>query len=816
MKAPGDLLGHYRIVSALGAGGMGEVYLAEDTRLRRRVAVKVLPAARITDAERRKRFLREARAAAAVDHPNIIHIYDVQEEEDGGIYLVMQHVDGKSLRQILAAGKIDVEKSLALASEIADALAAAHAHGIVHRDIKPDNIMVDAAGHARILDFGLARGLEGPEGAGPMTAMETADPHVTASGAVMGTMAYMSPEQARGIGADARSDLFSFGVTLYEMIVGRHPFIGRTSIETMDSLLNHDPKPVSEIHPESPPALEWILSKMLAKDRDERYQSAKEVLADLRKIRQSTTISVPAVPARARSATRRIAARSALVLSVFAFLAVLFLLIRGRTSQQAALPEPPPPPFPAGAVPKPRRTMRIAVLPLQNVTNDARIGYLGFALADAMISKLSYVNSVTVRPSSYVQKYRDTAPDPKQAGAELGVDHLLTGTLLAQGETLRISVQLIDLGRDTVVWQDLFDARLDNLLGVQDEIVGRLVKGMTVTITPAEASRLQRDVPQDPEAFDLFLKATAEPKTHEGDQQAASLLRQSLDRDAAFAPAWNELGQRQYDMALYSFGGGADYLEAQKSLNKALELNPDLPEALYATGIHLVESGRHEEAYRVIKRRLAANPSDAWSLFLLSYLYRYTGLLQESAEKADQALALDPRNRQFRSGGRTYFYLGAVDRAVPFITTDAGTSWAYYNFADGELIRGDFPKADAYAVKCVQADPNGVLATRCLAMRAGIAGDNARAMKLMDAFIPTLTADPEVTYGVAIHLAWLGDTRRAAEFFSRAVQGGFFPYQLFDTNVLLKGKGDDPRFAPLIAEMRRKSDAFRAFVAANP
>ncbi|HZE88816.1 MAG TPA: serine/threonine-protein kinase, partial [Verrucomicrobiae bacterium] len=237
MIEAGQSIGPYRILSPLGAGGMGEVYLAEDTRLKRRVAIKLLPPHLLKDDERRKRFLREARAAAAVDHPNIVHIYEVEEDPDRGIYLVMQHVDGTNVREALRRGPFPLDRTLGVAVEMADALAAAHALGIVHRDIKPDNVMLDAAGHARLLDFGLARALEAGGAATPFTEMQTADDHVTAAGAVIGTTAYMSPEQARGAEVDARSDIFSFGVTLYEMVAGRHPFAGRTSIETIDSLL---------------------------------------------------------------------------------------------------------------------------------------------------------------------------------------------------------------------------------------------------------------------------------------------------------------------------------------------------------------------------------------------------------------------------------------------------------------------------------------------------------------------------------------------------------------------------------------------------
>jgi eukaryotic-like serine/threonine-protein kinase len=813
MLSAGESLGPYRIVSALGAGGMGEVYLAEDPRLGRRVAIKVLPPRLLKDPERRRRFLREARAAAAVDHPNIIHIYEVEEDAKGGIYLVMQHVDGRTIRQALQEGKLDLEKSLSIAMEVADALATAHARGIIHRDIKPDNVMLDGGGHARILDFGLARALEAGGAPSPLTEMKTAGPNDTASGAVMGTVAYMSPEQARGNDVDARSDIFSFGVTLYEMVAGRHPFAGKTSIETMDSLLNHEPLPISTVAPEAPPAMEWVLSKMLAKDREERYQSAKELGADLKKLRYSTPGSaVKAPPLRPRAGRGRLA----WMVGVVIVAAVFVPLLVWKAGGPAVRPSPPSGATSHGGAASAASPMKIAVLPLQNVRKDPRLDFLGFALADALISKLSYLNSVTVRPSSYVQKYRDAAPDPKQAGADLGVDHLLLGTLLAEGNTLRISVQLVDLKGDSVQWQDLFDAQLDNLLGLQDEIVNRLVNGMKVTLTPTEASRLKSDISNDPEAFDLFLRAKSEPRTAEGTRKAMDLLQGSLKKDSSFAPAWNDFGARQYDLGTYMGGSPEDYNAAQISFQKALELNPDLPEALQNVGIHLVEIGRHEEAYRTFRRRLGANPADAYSHFLLSYLYRYTGLLRESAAEAEKALALDSGNKQFRSGGRTYLYLGEVDRADPFLALDGRSPWSLYNWMEGCIILGDFKKAREYAKRCLKADPEGGLADYTRAALAVMDGSRSAAERIYENSSRSLVPDPEVIFNEAVHFAWIGDFPKALSLLDRAVNGGFFCYEAFESDPRMKDLRSRPGYASIFQEARRKSDAFRAFVAGNP
>ncbi|HXI03012.1 MAG TPA: serine/threonine-protein kinase, partial [Candidatus Saccharimonadales bacterium] len=339
---PGQKLGPYAVLSSLGAGGMGEVYLAEDSRLGRQVAVKVLPQKVLEDQARRRRFLREARAAASVDHPNVVHVYDVGELPDGLIYLVMQHVEGKTVRKLLVEGDLEPERALTLAAEVADALSAAHQKGIIHRDIKPDNIMVDASGHARVLDFGLARLLEEEPSGEAATEVETRTRKTTSAGSVLGTMAYMAPEQARGAEVDGRSDIFSLGVTLYEMLSRRHPFAGRTDVETVDSLLNKDPRPVGSLVGGLPPETEWVLSKMMAKKPEDRYQGAGDLLVDLRKLRQSTSISgVPAAVVAAAAPKKRPswlmpALGAAAVLVVIAGVALTWWARAGRGGGSAA------------------------------------------------------------------------------------------------------------------------------------------------------------------------------------------------------------------------------------------------------------------------------------------------------------------------------------------------------------------------------------------------------------------------------------------------------------------------------------------------
>ncbi len=828
---PGEHLGPFTILSMLGSGGMGEVYLAEDTRLGRQVAVKVLPQELLKDQARRKRFLREARAAAAVDHPNVVHIYEVEEQPDGRVYLVMQHVEGKTIRQLLLEGGLDPERCLGVAGEVADALAAAHARGVVHRDIKPDNIMVDGAGHARILDFGLARLLEGETPHEPATQVETKTRQTTSAGAVMGTMAYMSPEQARGAEVDGRSDIFSFGVTLYEMMAGKHPFAGRTGVETVDSLLNKDPKPVGSIVGGLPPETGWVLSKMLAKKPEDRYQSAKELLVDLRKLRHSTSISGPqhfAGPSRGRRPAWLVPV-AAIAIAVI----VVFVLVRrGRGTegglQDAARPAgspssaatPGPGAHPAGAaagLAPATGKIRLAVLPLQNVRKDARIDFLGYALADATISKLSYLEGLTVRPSSFVQRYRESPPeDPQEAGRALNVEHLLTGSLLAEGGDLRINVQFVDLQEGSVRWEETIDAKLDNLLSVQDEVVSRIVERMRLKLSPEEEARLASDRPHNEEAYALYLRSLAQPDSREGIHEAIRLAERSIALEGDFAPAWSQLGRRKYDLVLYTPDGTRkDYDDALEAQLRAGELNPDHPMAMQGLSVQLTERGRHEEAYRKIRAWIDAHPRVANGYFSLSYLYRYAGLLDESARELERALLLDSGNPGFRSGAASYFYQADLERAERFFALDPDSRFVLMNRPIALAIAGELTQLRALVEERTRT--RGPVETPYpRAMLAMLRGDTDEARRLMrEAASGRRSPDPESLYHVGASAAWVGLVDEPLDLLRSAVEGGFYCYPLFEIDKRLDGLRGRPEFQRILDRARSRMEAFKAFVAAE-
>jgi TolB-like protein/Tfp pilus assembly protein PilF/predicted Ser/Thr protein kinase len=816
----GRTLSHFKIIDRIGEGGMGIVYRAEDTRLQRHVALKVLPPHLTANEERRLRFLREARTAAAINHSNIATIYEIDEVE-GVVFIAMELIEGRTLRETIQGKALPVKEALRLATGIAEGLAQAHRANVIHRDLKPDNILVSAGGQVKILDFGLAKLLEEPGSSGDAgtSKLATMSGEMTREGKILGTAAYMSPEQARGKAVDARSDLFSFGSTLYEMTTGQAPFQGPTATDILSAIIRDQPALPSRRNAEVPQELDRIISGCLEKDPADRYQHAEQLAVDLRKLRRAADSGAHAIPtasgplaAAAVSEPATVPARApgrSFGFAAAALLAVIAGLIIWVVSRQAPGPDAPAAPLATLAA------IQLAVLPLQNVRDDARIDFLGFALADAVISKLSYLRAVTVRPSSYIQKYRDQLPDPQQVGEELGVDHLLTGSLLAQGDALRISVQYVDLQQGAVRWEETIDASLDNLMAVQDEVVTRIVEGMRLNLTAEEASQLSLDRPRDPEAFDLFLRARALPETVYGNGQAIAMLGDSVARDARFAPAWVELSSRHQSNALYTGGNTADYEAAERSVLRALEINPDSPAALWQHAIMLTERDRHEEAHQRLQSWLQTDPFAAEAHFVLSYLYRYTGMLEEGEQELEQALLLDPRNPGFRSGGHIFIYNGEFERADAVFRLDGDSAYTLAHLATTAHLRGEYDNARALSHKVIAADPGGRLAETARAWLRMYDGDRVGAAAILQGLAPILAPDPELLYEIAADLAWAGAYDTSRDLFTRAVEGGFYCYPAFLNDPRLQAPLARPEFAGVLATARRRHDSFRAYVAGS-
>ena len=499
--SPGTRLGPYEILAPLGAGGMGEVYRARDPKLGRDVAIKVLPEAVAGDAERLARFEREARSLASLNHPNIVTIFSI-EESGGTRFLAMELVEGESLDALLASGGLPLSRFFDIAVPLSEALSAAHERGIVHRDLKPGNVMVTREGRVKVLDFGLAKREPAESDPDLCNTPTESRAELTGEGQVFGTVAYMSPEQARGGKVDARSDVFSLGVLLYQMLTGQRPHQGSSAVDIISSILRDKPPSVTDLRADVPPHLARVLRRCLEKDPRDRYQTSRDVFNELRELRAETSPASPAPAPRpaaapaARAAWKRPASVAA---AAILLAAALYLAIRSgflRSSSRAP-----------GTGIEPNVIRSIAVLPLDNYSGDPNQEFFAEGMTDELTADLATISQLRVisRGSAMQFKGKQRPPTP-EIGRKLNVDAIVEGSVLRAGDKVRITAQLIDARSDRHLWAKSFERSSRDVLALQDELASAIAREIHVQLTPAEQSRLRRAPSVNPEAYDAYLK----------------------------------------------------------------------------------------------------------------------------------------------------------------------------------------------------------------------------------------------------------------------------------------------------------------------
>src|SRR5579863_3843166 len=687
----GQTISHYRVLGKLGGGGMGVVYEAEDLKLGRHVALKFLPENLTGDPKTLERFTREARAASQLNHPNICTIHGI---EDNGHhpFIVMEKLEGESLKQAIAGHIMEVDKVLDVGVQVADALVASHAKGIVHRDIKPANIFVVPGGQVKVLDFGLAKLVHSEEDA-------VADNSLTAVGVIPGTAVYMSPEQARSEVVDGRSDLFSLGVVLYEMSTGKKPFSGSNSLMTLDAVLHQKPIPPRELNPKVPVELEGIIGKAMEKDRTHRYQTAAEMRSDLALLkRESESGQIKSGTAtKLRMGTQtfgRTASRFQTYLLVgMAALLVTVLAAVGAwwyKHREAAAAE---------------QRNAIAVLPLQNLNGDFNIDYLRFALADELTSVLTYARSLEVRPSSVTRKYIALDLDPHKVGQELRVGRLLSGSFRKQGNQLLVTLEAIDVPTERLLWQTTIAEKVENVIGLNERLTAELKNGLLPQLG-AGGEVDNASSPRNQRAYELYLQSTAEPHDPGPNKEAIKLLQWATEIDPTYAPAWEALGQRYYIDSTFGKGGEAMFQKSNLAYERALAIDPDRILASSLRIVNHVERGELGPAYDSAKTLVAHHPQSSDAHFALSYVLRYAGLLVKSTGECATARHLDPGNFNLRSCAWAYLEMGQTDRGMDFAHLDPGTEWEAWitpyiylaegNVADARNAARNMGKASSY------------------------------------------------------------------------------------------------------------------------
>jgi len=803
----GETLGNYKITHKLGAGGQGTVYKATDLKLGRTVVVKVLPAELTVKETNLKRFEREARLASALDHPNICTIFDM--DEAGGLHFIaMQYVEGKNVRQLVNGRPLELESALRIGIQVADALATAHARGIIHRDIKSGNVMVTDSGQVKILDFGLAKLLDETEAR--TSGIDRTE--LTEVGVPYGTATYAAPEQARGDKVDARADIFSTGVLLYEMLTGTWPFRGKSTVDVRHAVIHDQPKTLVEMRPGATPVrLQQILDKALSKDPRDRYAKIDDLRDELRKVLHDVASGAKFEEA---TAPKHLGGST----PVGRAMRWLRKLSGARGDVPTSSPQFTSRPLTdaqersLSTTIADREKKSLAVLPFKNLNNDPASTFYEFALADAVITELARIRSLVVRPSSVMSKYQGQAADPSDVGRELNVDAVLSAGFIHVGERFRVNAQLLEVKSGEIIWSDRVDASADDIIAVQDEITRRIVDGLRLELSPDEQAGLAQPATVNAEAYeeylrgrDRFARFIFRTVAAEDCEAAIRHFTRAIELDAEFGLAYDGLGAGYVNRVFKGLGGAEDFEKAESAFNRALAIDPNIIEARMLMVFVLLWRGQKQKAREEVARMRREATNEAVVHFVKATLHRLDGEYDRALRSYDRLVHLDPAafvvvsyNRAliFLYQGRNEDAMRELDRAAsvepnnPLLRSIRALTMFY---------RGEIDAAADLLREVLAQNPNLHGVRPCLALCLSKQGQREAALAELNEDVKrTASVDADIAYAVASAYALADERDEAFEWLQRSVALGNQNKPWFERDPNWARMREDARFGELM------------------
>jgi non-specific serine/threonine protein kinase len=821
-RVVGQAINQYKILSPLGAGGMGEVYLAEDTRLRRKVALKFLPLLLTQDQTHLRRFELEARAVAALSHPNVCTIHEVIQTTEGRHCIVMEYVQGITLRDRMTEKPLKVNEALDIAIQIASALSTAHAAGIVHRDIKPENVMLRGDGYVKVLDFGLAKLTEKADVADNQDETRPIELK-TSPGVLMGTVAYMSPEQARGLPVDVSTDIWSLGVVLYELVAGRKPFDGPTPTDVIISIAEREPVSLSQSAPEAI-SLQRVITKALAKDRRERYQTAQEVLADLKDVKRAVEVGTdferhvtrPQTVERVKFGFGNFTTlRNRILLAAIVVLAVggvVWALWFRRSSPAAPATE----------------IRSLAVLPMLNLSGDTSQDYFAEGMTETLIAGVAKVTALRVTSRTSVMQFKGSKKPIKEIAQALGVDGIIEGSVQRFGDNVRVHVTLIHAGTDQVIWDHNYERNLHDVLAFQNEVAGAVAQAIQIKLTPQQKLRLETARRIDPAAYDEFLRGRfyLNRQTKADNAIAIEALGRAVSIDSNFAAAWAELAQAYvWKMFLFAPEDKSLELEAFRAVDKALKLDADLPEAYLARGRLLWTPANHfphDKAIQEYRHALALNPSLDEARNQLALVLGHVGLLDEALAELNKALAANPNNNlaRFRIG-EVLLFQGKHEEALTALQNvppEVNPSLIGHQIVLALFDLGRKEEAEAALAKFLKdyPDDNRGLFTSLQALLLASEGQNRLAEEKIKLAIERgkgFGHFHHTAYHIACAYAVMNKPEESLKWLESAASDGFPCYVLFLKDHKLDNLRQHARFKSLMDKLKQRSEYYKTMFA---